>query len=59
MTDKEWLDLEQEYRAVFSANIPFTMLPADETAAVALIREAIKTRDDSVFEQGIPPDAAI
>lgn len=59
MTDKEWLDLGQEYRAVFGENIPFTMLPADEKTALALIRKAIDTRDDSVFEQGIPPDAAI
>ena len=59
MTEQEWLDLEQEYRAVFGSNIPRMMLPADEAAAVALIRKAIDTRDDGVFEQDIPADAAI
>jgi hypothetical protein len=59
MTEQEWLDLEQEYRAVFGSNIPRMMLPADEAAALALIRKAIDTRDDGVFEQDIPADAAI
>ena len=59
MTEQEWLDLEQEYRAVFGSIIPRMMLPADEAAAVALIRKAIDTRDDGVFEQDIPADAAI
>lgn len=59
MTDQEWMDLEQEYRAVFGSNIPRTMLPSDEAVAVELVRKAIDTRDDGVFDQGIPSDAAI
>lgn len=59
MTEQEWFDLEQEYRAVFDSSIPRTMLPADEIAAVALIRRSIDTGDDGVFDQGIPSDAAI
>lgn len=59
MNEQEWFDLEQEYRAVFGSNIPRVMLPTDETAAVALVRKAIETRDDGVFDQGIPTDAAI
>lgn len=59
MNEQEWFDLEQEYRAVFGSNIPRMMLPADEEAAVALIRKAIETGDDGVFDQDIPTDAAI
>lgn len=59
MTEQEWFDLGQEYRAVFSENIPRMMLPADEQAAAALVREAIKKRDDGVFDQGIPVTALI
>ena len=59
MNEQEWFDLEQEYRAVFGSNIPRMILPADEEAAVSLIRKAIETGDDGVFDQGIPTDAAI
>lgn len=59
MNEQEWFDLEQEYRAVFGSNIPRMMLPADEEAAVALVRKAIETHDDGVFDQDIPTDAAI
>lgn len=59
MNEQEWFNLEGEYRAVFGSNIPRMMLPADEKAAVELIREAIAKRDDSVFEQDIPADASI
>lgn len=59
MTEQDWFVLEQEYRAVFGANVPRSMLPANEELAVALVREAIRKRDDSVFDQGIPPDGAI
>jgi hypothetical protein len=59
MTEQDWFDLDQEYRAVFGEGIPHMMLPADEAAKVALIRKAIETGDDSVLEQGIPVDAAI
>lgn len=59
MNDQEWFDLEQEYRAIFGEGIPRMMLPADEAAAVALVREAILKRDDSVLDPEIPEDAAI
>lgn len=59
MTEQDWFDLDQEYRAVFGEGIPHMMLPADEAAKVALIRKAIETGDDNMFEQGIPVDAAI
>lgn len=59
MTDQDWLDLEREYRAVFGSNIPRMMLPADEAAAIALIREAIAKRDEGILEPGIPVTAAI
>lgn len=59
MTEQEWFELELQYRQVFGSNIPRAMLPADEEAAVALVKEAIAARDDSVFERDIPPDAAI
>lgn len=59
MTEREWFELDQEYYAVFSSNIPRAMLPADEESAVALVREAIGKRDESVFERGISTDAAI
>lgn len=58
VTEQEWLELEQEYHAVFSSNIPRAMLPADEESAVALVREAIRKRDEGVFDHGIPTDAA-
>lgn len=57
MTEQGWFDLEQEYRAVFGSNIPRMMLPADEEAAAALVREAIQKRDDGVFDRGIPSTA--
>lgn len=59
MTEREWFELEREYRAVFCSGIPRMMLPADEAAAVALIRKAIETGDEGVFDQDIPTDAAI
>ncbi len=59
MTEQDWFDLEQEYRALFGSNIPRIMLPADEEAAVALVRLAIETRSDGVFEQDIPSSCAI
>lgn len=59
MTEQEWFDLEQQYRSVFDSNIPRSMLPADEAAAVALVRKAISEKDDGVFDQGIPNDAEI
>lgn len=59
MTEQEWLELDREYRTVFDAGIPHMMLPSDENAAAALVREAIEKRDESVFEQGIPVSAAI
>lgn len=59
MTEQEWFELEQEYRAAFGSNIPRAMLPADEAAAVALIRKAIETGDEGVFDQDIPANAAI
>lgn len=59
MTEQGWFDLNEEYRAAFGESIPRMMLPADEDAAAALVREAIQKRDDGVFEQGIPPSALI
>ncbi len=59
MTEQDWFDLEREYYAVFGSNIPRVMLPANEESAVALVCEAIRKRDDRVFDQGIPTDAAI
>jgi hypothetical protein len=59
MTEQGWFDLNEEYRAVFGESIPRMMLPTDEEAAAALVREAIQKRDDSVFEQGIPVTALI
>lgn len=59
MNEQDWLKLDREYRAIFGEGIPHMMLPADEAVKVALIRKAIETGDDSVFEQGIPVDAAI
>lgn len=59
MSEQDWFELEQEYRAVFRSNIPRSMLPANEELAVALVREAIRKRNDSVLDQGIPPDGAI
>jgi hypothetical protein len=59
MTEQDWLDLDQQYRAIFGERIPRTMLPADEDAAATMVREAILKRDDSAIGQDIPPDAAI
>lgn len=59
MTDQDWFDLEEEYRAIFGEGIPRMMLPADEAAAAALVREAIRKRDDSLLDPGIPSDAMI
>lgn len=59
MTEQDWFELEQQYRAVFSSGIPRALLPSDEEAAAALVHEAIELRDDSVLERGIPPDASI
>lgn len=59
MTEQDWRDLNREYREVFGENIPRLMLPADDGMATALVLEAIATRDDSVFERGIPGDALI
>lgn len=59
MTEQDWFDFEQAYRALFGSNIPRIMLPADEEAAVALVRLAIETRSDGVFEQDIPSSCAI
>jgi hypothetical protein len=59
MTDREWFDLERQYRAVFGSNIPRTMLPADEEAAAALVRKGIETGDGAVLDPGIPADAVI
>jgi hypothetical protein len=57
MTEQAWFELEVRYREVFGERIPRMMLPADEDAAAALVREAIATRDESVVERGIPRDA--
>lgn len=57
MTEQDWFELEVRYREVFGERIPRLMLPADEEAAAALVREAIATRDESVVERGIPRDA--
>lgn len=54
MNEQEWFELGQEYLAVFGEKIPRMMLPADEEAAAALVREAIGKRDESVFERDIP-----
>lgn len=59
MTGQEWLELDREYRAVFAAGIPRMMLPSDEKAAAALVREAIEKRDEGVFERRIPVRALI
>lgn len=59
MTEQDWLDLDQQYRAVFGERIPRTMLPADEEAAAAMVREAILKRDDSVFDRGVPGSCLI
>ena len=59
MNEQEWFELGREYLAVFGEKIPHMMLPSDEAAAVALVREAIEKRDSSVFERDIPPDALI
>lgn len=59
MTEQGWLELDREYRAVFNEGIPHMMLPSDEKAAAALVREAIAKRDERVFEQSIPVSAAI
>ena len=57
VTEQGWLDLNREYREAFGENIPRMMLPADDEMAVALVREAIATRDGSVIERDIPGDA--
>jgi len=54
MTEQDWFDLEQEYRALFGSNIPRMMLPSDDEAAALLVHEAIEARDDSVFDRGVP-----
>jgi hypothetical protein len=59
MTERDWFDLGQEYRSVFGSNIPRMMLPADEEVAAALVRVAIETHNDSVFEQELPSSCAI
>jgi len=57
VTEQGWLDLNREYREAFGENIPRMMLPADEEMAVALVREAIATRNESVIERDMPGDA--
>ena len=57
--EKEDFELDQRYRAVFGQGLPRTMLPGDWETAKALIERAIATRDDGVFEDGIPPGALI
>lgn len=57
MSEQGWLNLNREYREAFGENIPHMMLPADEEMAVALVREAIAARDESVIERDIPGDA--
>lgn len=59
MTEQDWFDLDQEYRAVFGEGIPHMMLPANEEAAAALVREAVQKRDDGLLERGIPATALI
>lgn len=59
MTEQDWLELDRRYRAVFNEGILHMMLPADEEAAAALVREAIERRDDGVFARGIPVTALI
>ena len=59
MTEQDWLDLDQQYRAIFGERIPRTMLPADEEAATAMVREAILKRDDGVFDRGVPGSCLI
>ena len=54
MTEQDWFDLEQEYRALFGSNIPRMMLPSDDEAAALLVHEAIEAHDDSVFDRGVP-----
>ena len=58
-TKEEFEALDAEYRSVFDAGIPLTMLPYDTKAATALIREAIATRDEGVFERDLPEGALI
>jgi predicted TIM-barrel fold metal-dependent hydrolase len=57
ITKEEYDSLNAEYRAVFGDDIPTMELPADADAAIALIREAIEKRDDSVFERDLPKGA--
>lgn len=59
VTEQDWFNLERRYQETFGTNIPRMMLPADEEAAVALVREAIVKRDETVFERGILGDACI
>lgn len=59
MTGQDWFDLNQKYIAVFGEKIPRMMLPADEEAAAAIVRQAIETHDDSVFERNFPASAVI
>lgn len=59
LTAQASFELDERYRAVFGYGIPRTMLPADGDAALALINRAIDTKDDSIFEEGLPEGALI
>jgi hypothetical protein len=56
-TEAELNELYTAYYEVFGHSVPTMMLPDDPAEAAALIRRAIETRDESVFDSLIPPDA--
>lgn len=53
----ELAELYTAYYDTFGQHVPTMMLPDDPAEAAALIRQAIETKDDSVFDSAIPPDA--
>lgn len=59
LTEQEWSDLGQRYRAAFGVGIPFTMLPADGEAAVALINRAIEAKNEDLIDADLPEGALI
>lgn len=56
-TEAELNELFTAYYEVFGYSVPTMMLPDDAADAAALIRRAIETRDESVFDSVIPPGA--
>lgn len=56
-TEAELNELHTAYYEIFGHTVPSMMLPGDPAEAAALILRAIETRDESVFDSQIPPDA--